>query len=85
MPCRFSPCAALRRGALSGIIYGCGRGGRGNRHRAGVVDGARRATGIDAVPQDENRANDIRLITPLLVMGLIVVCGLLYFAYLGHA
>jgi hypothetical protein len=41
--------------------------------------------GIDAVPQDQNRANDIRLATPLLVMGLIVVCGLLYFAYLGHA
>lgn len=33
---------------------------------------------------NENRANDTRLVTPLLLMGLIVVCGLLYFAYLGH-
>ena len=38
-----------------------------------------------AVSQDQDRANDIRLATPLLVMGLIVVCSLLYFAYLGHA
>ena len=29
--------------------------------------------------------NDTRLITPLLLMGLIAVCGLLYFAWLGHA
>ncbi len=41
------------------------------------------AAEIDAMP-NENRANDTRLVTPLLLMGLIVVCGLLYFAYLGH-
>ena len=29
--------------------------------------------------------NDTRLVTPLLLMGLIVVCGLLYYAYIGHA
>jgi hypothetical protein len=29
--------------------------------------------------------NDTRLLTPLLLMGLIVVCALLYFGYLGHA
>jgi len=34
---------------------------------------------------NEDRANDTRLLTPLLLMGLIVVCGLLYFGYLGHA
>jgi hypothetical protein len=31
------------------------------------------------------QTNDTRLLTPLLLMGLIVVCGLLYFGYLGHA
>jgi hypothetical protein len=41
--------------------------------------------GDDPVSQDEDRSNDMRLMTPLLVMGLIVVCGLLYFGYLGHA
>jgi hypothetical protein len=59
--------------------------GEGTGTAPASLTGQGRATGIDAVPQDENRANDIRLITPLLVMGLIVVCGLLYFAYLGHA
>jgi hypothetical protein len=33
----------------------------------------------------EDRTNDMRLITPLLVMGLIIVVGLLYYGYLGHA
>ena len=32
---------------------------------------------------NEDRSNDTRLITPLLLMGLIVVCSLLYFGYLG--
>jgi hypothetical protein len=35
------------------------------------------------MPNDD-RSNDTRLLTPLLLMGLIVVCGLLYFGYLGH-
>jgi hypothetical protein len=34
---------------------------------------------------NQDRFNDSRLITPLLLMGLIVVCSLLYFGYLGHA
>jgi hypothetical protein len=34
---------------------------------------------------DEDRTNDTRLLTPLLLMGLIVVCVLPYFGYLGHA
>ena len=33
---------------------------------------------------NEDRSNDMRLLTPLLLMGLIVVCSLLYFGYLGH-
>jgi hypothetical protein len=33
----------------------------------------------------ENQSNDTRLLTPLLLMGLVVVCSLLYFGYLGHA
>ncbi len=37
------------------------------------------------MPQDDDRENDTRLMTPLLMMGLIVICGLLYFGYLGHA
>jgi len=35
--------------------------------------------------QDDDRTNDTRLLTPLMLMSLIVVCGLLYFGYLGHA
>ena len=31
----------------------------------------------------EEAANDTRLLTPLILMGLIVVCGLLFFAYHG--
>ena len=42
-----------------------------------------RAARIDAMPNRD--PNDTRLVTPLLLMGLIVVCGLLYYAYIGHA
>jgi len=35
--------------------------------------------------QDLNRKNDRRLLTPLLLMALIVVCGVLLYAYAGHA
>jgi len=41
------------------------------------------AARIDAMPNRD--PNDTRLVTPLLLMGLIVVCGLLYYAYIGHA
>jgi len=34
---------------------------------------------------NQDRTNDTRLLTPLLLMALIVVCELLYFGYLGHA
>jgi hypothetical protein len=34
---------------------------------------------------NEDRSNDTRLLTPLLLMALIVVCSLLYFGYVGHA
>jgi hypothetical protein len=37
--------------------------------------------------QDEerrNRALDTRFLTPLLLMGTIIVCGLLYYAYTGQ-
>jgi Tfp pilus assembly protein PilO len=34
-------------------------------------------------PDRNNWSNDARLITPLLIMALIVVCGFLYFAFLG--
>lgn len=50
---------------------------------APLSNGAR--IGDDPVSQNEDHRNDMRLITPLLVMGLIVVCGLLYYGYLGHA
>ena len=32
-----------------------------------------------------NRRNDVRLMTPLLVMALIVAAGFLYYAVSGHA
>ena len=37
------------------------------------------------MPQDTNRTNDVRLVTPIILMGLIIVCGLLYFQLVGHA
>jgi hypothetical protein len=45
----------------------------------------RRDTAAEIVAMSDRDPNDTRLITPLLLMGVIVVCGLLYFAYLGHA
>ena len=34
---------------------------------------------------DTDRRNDMRLMTPLLVMALIVAAGFLYYAVSGHA
>jgi hypothetical protein len=33
---------------------------------------------------DLDRKNDIRFLTPLLLMALIVICGVLIYAYTGH-
>jgi hypothetical protein len=33
---------------------------------------------------DLDRLNDTRLLTPLLLMALLIVCGFLYFAYTGQ-
>src|SRR3954465_12907802 len=59
--------------------------GRASRNRVGgeSFTGRARPQRSEAMPNPD--PNDTRLITPLLLMGLIVVCGLLYFAYLGHA
>jgi hypothetical protein len=35
--------------------------------------------------RDRDRANDIHFLTPLLLIAVIVVCGILIFAYAGHA
>jgi len=35
--------------------------------------------------QRPDRANDTRLLTPLLLMGLVVVCGFLFYALTGHS
>ena len=32
----------------------------------------------------DDRRNDTRLLTPILVMALIVAAGFLYFSFLGH-
>ncbi len=32
----------------------------------------------------ERNPNDMKLLTPLLVMGLIIVCGFIFYAYFGH-
>jgi len=32
-----------------------------------------------------DRNNDIKFLTPLLLMALILVCGMLLFAYSGHS
>ena len=34
---------------------------------------------------DIDRKNDTRLATPLLIMGLIIVAGILIYSYTGHA
>jgi hypothetical protein len=34
--------------------------------------------------RDSDRSNDIKLLTPLLLMGLILACGILYYAYTGQ-
>ena len=34
--------------------------------------------------RDINRSNDAKLLTPLLLMALIVVCGFLFYAFTGH-
>jgi hypothetical protein len=35
--------------------------------------------------QDLNRKNDGRFLTPLLLMAVIVVCGVLLYEYAGHS
>jgi hypothetical protein len=35
--------------------------------------------------RNDGRGNDARLLTPLLLMGLIIVGGFLYYALMGHA
>jgi hypothetical protein len=32
-----------------------------------------------------DRKNDTRFLTPLLVMGLLIAAGILFYAYTGHA
>jgi hypothetical protein len=49
---------------------------------AAGIDAARAAR-IDAMPYEPN-PNDMKLLTPLLVMGLIIICGFIFYAYLGH-
>jgi hypothetical protein len=34
---------------------------------------------------DLDRRNDKRLLTPLLLMALILICGILVYVYTGHA
>jgi hypothetical protein len=34
---------------------------------------------------DLDRTNDARFLTPLLLMAVILVCGILVYAYTGHA
>lgn len=34
--------------------------------------------------QKPDRKNDTKLLTPLLLMGLIIVCGLLFYSLTGH-
>jgi hypothetical protein len=34
---------------------------------------------------DLDRSNDVRFLTPILLMAVIVVCGILIYAYAGHA
>jgi hypothetical protein len=31
-----------------------------------------------------DRSNDTKLLTPLLLMGLLIVCGLLFYSLTGH-
>jgi hypothetical protein len=35
--------------------------------------------------QERDRRNDIRFLTPLLIMAVILACGILVFAYTGHS
>lgn len=34
---------------------------------------------------DLDRTNDIRFLTPLLLMAVVLICGILFYAYTGHA
>jgi hypothetical protein len=34
--------------------------------------------------RERDRANDMRLLTPLLLMAIAIVCGFLFTAYAGH-
>ena len=34
---------------------------------------------------ERNRSNDVRLLTPLLLMALVLACGILLYAYTGHS
>jgi hypothetical protein len=35
--------------------------------------------------QNSDRDNDVRFLTPLLLMAVILVCGILFYAYTGHS
>ena len=35
-------------------------------------------------PRERDRANDMKLLTPLLLMAIGIACALLYTAYSGH-
>jgi hypothetical protein len=34
---------------------------------------------------ERNRSNDVKFLTPLLLMALILACGILVYAYTGHS
>ncbi len=36
------------------------------------------------MPSQRDRENDMKLLTPLLVMAIAIACGLLFTAYSGH-
>jgi hypothetical protein len=65
------------------------RGGTAGRNRdrsPGIVQQGDAPRGcIMPHAPDPYRSNDTKLLTPVLVMGLIIVLGFLYFAYVGHA
>lgn len=35
--------------------------------------------------RDLDRRNDVKFLTPLLLMALILACGVLFYAYTGHS
>jgi hypothetical protein len=57
-----------------------------NRRLVGRVSRVEHYEGAPMPSQhDLDRSNDVRFLTPILLMAVIMVCGILIYVYVGHA